>query len=199
MSKLQVVAATANPNKLVEIQAVIDEFVQLTPRPEHVAEVIEDAKSFVGNARKKAQAIMQATNQPALADDTGLEVHALDGAPGVESAYFSGGDHDDAANRQKVLELLNSLGCTSAEQRAAQFRTVFCLLWPNGDELIAEGICSGHIASGEAGEGGFGYDSIFVPEAGDGRTFAEMSADEKNEISHRSLACQALLKKLSQL
>lgn len=191
---LVAVAATANDHKLSEMNAVFGDAVLLLPRPADVPEVVEDAGTFVGNARLKAIAIAAASGQPALADDSGLEVDALDGAPGVESAYYGGGDHDDAANRQR---LLRELGELPAAQRSARFRTVMVLRWPDGTEIVAQGTCEGHIGQVEVGDQGFGYDSLFVPVEGDGRSFGQHTAAEKNAISHRSRACVALLEALN--
>lgn len=187
---LRVVAATANPHKLEEMRAVFGSAVELLPRPAEIAEVVEDAETFVGNARLKAAAIADASGHAALADDSGLEVDVLQGAPGVASAYYGGGDHDDAANRARLLSELDGVAIA---QRSARFRTVMVLRWPEGRELVAEGVCEGSIGLEERGTEGFGYDSLFVPVAGDGRTFGEHSATEKNAISHRSRACQSLL------
>lgn len=190
---LVVVAATANQHKLDEMRAVFGESIQLLPRPVEVPEVVEDAATFVGNARLKAVAIAEASGHVALADDSGLEVDSLDGAPGVESAYYGGGDHDDAANRAR---LVTELAGVADEQRTARFRTVMVLRWPDGREAVAEGSCEGRIGHQERGDQGFGYDALFVPDSGDGRTFGEHTAAEKNAISHRSRACSALLTEL---
>ena len=187
---LVAVAATANEHKLDEMNAVFGDAISLLPRPDAVPEVVEDAGTFVGNARLKAIAIAEASGQPALADDSGLEVDALGGAPGVESAYYGGGDHDDAANRARLLAELSK---TAMADRVARFRTVMVLRWPDGREIVAEGTCEGRIGDTERGDQGFGYDPIFVPTEGDGRTFGEHTAAEKNAISHRSRACAALL------
>lgn len=188
--RLVVVAATANRHKLDEMTAIFGDRLVLQPRPPEVPEVVEDAGSFVGNARLKAVAIAAASGLPALADDSGLEVDALDGAPGVESAYYAGADHDDAANRARLVRELDGL---AADARTARFRTVMVLRWPDGREIVAEGVCAGTIIEGERGAGGFGYDPLFVPDDGDDRTFAERTPAEKNAISHRSRACHALL------
>ena len=163
--------------------------VELFPRPVELAEVDETANTLVGNARLKAQAVCAATGMPALADDTGLEVDALDGAPGVHSARYAGADSNDAANRHKLLARLDGV---AAEQRTARFRSVALMTWPDGRELMAEGICEGRIADHEQGQRGFGYDSLFIANEGDGRTFAEMSIEEKEHFSHRGKAFWAL-------
>ncbi|NNE73095.1 MAG: non-canonical purine NTP pyrophosphatase [Acidimicrobiales bacterium] len=172
------------------MNAVFHGAIELLPRPAHVPEVVEDADSFVGNARLKARSIVAATGRAALADDSGLEVDVLDGAPGVESAYYGGGDHDDAANRARLLE---ELAAVADEERTARFRTVFVLARPDGSEVVAEGTCEGRIGHIERGSEGFGYDPLFIPSDSDGRTFGEHTAAEKNAISHRSRACHALL------
>ena len=187
---LVVVAATANQHKLDEMRAVFGDAIDVLPRPDEVPEVVEDAASFVGNARLKAIAIAEASGRPALADDSGLEVDALGGAPGVESAYYGGGDHDDAANRAR---LLRELADVADDDRTARFRTVMVLRWPDGREVVADGACEGVIGHNERGDQGFGYDSLFVPNESPGRTFGEHAPEEKNAISHRSRACQALL------
>jgi XTP/dITP diphosphohydrolase len=167
--------------------------VDLVPRPSDLADVVEDADTLEGNARLKAVAVCVATELPALADDTGLEVDALDGAPGVITARFAGVGATDAQNRQKMLVDLSG---TNARQRTARFRTVALLRFTDGRELVAHGVCEGVIAMKEIGERGFGYDSLFIPTDGDGRTFAQMTIDEKHELSHRGRAFRALAKLL---
>ncbi|MBK5223277.1 MAG: RdgB/HAM1 family non-canonical purine NTP pyrophosphatase [Acidimicrobiia bacterium] len=189
---LTLVLATANPGKAQEIAAVLGPTVELRPRPDTVPDVVEDADTLEGNARLKAVAVCAATDQPALADDTGLEVEALDGAPGVHSARFAGPDGEAAPNRRHLLAELVRVGATSPDQRRARFRTVILVRRPDGSEAVAEGTVEGTIASEVRGEGGFGYDSLFVPDDGDGRTFAEMSPGEKNAISHRGRALRHL-------
>lgn len=188
---MRVVCATANPHKAAEIAEILAGRVDLVPRPEGVAEVDESADSLRGNARLKAAALVAATGLPALADDTGLEVDALDGAPGVRSARFAGERATDADNRALLLARLDG-----AVARAARFRTVVVLRHPDGTEIVAEGTCEGSIATAERGSGGFGYDSLFVPEEGDGRTFAEMTSTEKHLMSHRGRALHALADRL---
>lgn len=147
--------------------------------------VEEDAPDLQGNARKKALALHEHTGLPALADDTGLEVTALGGAPGVHSARYAGAEADDAANRARLVDEL-----AGADDRSAQFRTVVAFA-EEGRVRYFEGVCRGRIIEEERGSGGFGYDALFVPE-GRGRTFAEMSDAEKNAISHRGRALRAL-------
>ncbi len=185
---LQLVCASANPDKVSEIAAILDGVVELMPRPADVPEVAEDADTLIGNARLKAAAICAATGSPAVSDDTGLFVDALDGAPGVYAARFAGEDATYADNRGK---LLRDLGTT--DERAARFVSVVMVVWPDGRELIVEGVCAGVIATSEQGDRGFGYDSVFIPDDGDGRSFAEMSDAEKNAVSHRGRALRRLL------
>lgn len=188
----RLVCATANPGKVAEIEAVLGGLVELAPRPEGVPEVLEDAGTLVGNARLKAQAICRATGLPAVADDTGLEVAALGGEPGVETAYFAGPQATDADNRAKLLGEL-----ADADDRSAVFRTIALVAYPDGSELLAEGVCAGRIATEERGARGFGFDSLFIPDTGDGRTFAQMTAAEKLAVSHRGRAFQNLAAALS--
>jgi XTP/dITP diphosphohydrolase len=187
-----VVLATANPGKAAEIAAVLGDAVRLLPRPGHVPDVVEDDDTLEGNARLKALALVAATGEAALADDTGLEVEALGGAPGVRSARFAGPEEDAAANRRRLLAELAGLDATDDPQRRARFRTVLLLRRPDGSEVVAEGTVEGTIAPEMRGDAGFGYDSLFIPVDGDGRTFAEMSRDEKNAISHRGRALREL-------
>jgi XTP/dITP diphosphohydrolase len=184
------VCASANPGKVAELAALLAAQVDLLARPDHVGDVDETADTLVGNARLKAKAICDATGLPAVADDTGLEVDALGGAPGVYTARFARAGATDAENRAHLLEVLRDV---VGSDRSARFRTVMLVRRPDGSEIIAEGVCEGRIASTERGTRGFGYDPLFVPAVGDGRTFAEMTDDEKNEISHRGRAVRALI------
>ena len=132
---------------------------------------------------------MRETGEPAIADDTGLEVDALGGAPGVLSARYAG---DGASYQDNIDKLLRELSTVPISQRTARFRTVALIAWPDGSERIAHGVVEGRIAIEPAGESGFGYDCVFLPDEGNGRTFAEMSNDEKNLISHRGRALRSL-------
>ncbi len=193
---LRVVCASANPHKVAEIFDIIRDIaaVDLLPRPSDLADVVEDADTLAGNARLKASAVCTATGMPALADDTGLEVDALDGRPGVITARFAGVGATDEQNRKKLLQELMGVA-----NRAARFRTVALLRMPNGQEIVAEGVCEGLISDTERGERGFGYDSVFIPAASNGRTFAEMSIVEKHAISHRGNAFRLLASRLAEL
>ena len=185
---MQLVCASANPDKVMEMAAILDGVVHLLPRPADVPDVPEDADTLLGNARLKAAAICAATGLPAVSDDTGLYVDALGGAPGVYAARFAGQDATYADNRAK---LLRELGDT--DDRNARFVSAVMVVWPDGREIAVEGVCAGTIATTELGERGFGYDSVFIPDDGDGRSFAEMTDDEKNAISHRARSLAALL------
>jgi XTP/dITP diphosphohydrolase len=189
---LRLVCASANPDKVAEIATILGPDVELLPRPGDVPDVVEDADTLEGNARLKATAIATATGEPALADDTGLEVAALGGAPGVYAARYSGPGATYAGNRAKLLAEL-----AGQTDRRARFRTVAMVAWPDGSEVAAEGVCDGTIAEQERGERGFGYDPVFVPVDGDGRTFAEMTDAEKNALSHRARALRNLVNTLS--
>ena len=184
----QLVCASANPDKVAEIATILGRVVELLPRPADVPDVIEDADTLEGNARLKAVAICDATGLPAVADDTGLEVAALGGAPGVHSARYAGERASYADNRAKLLADLDGV----VDRRAA-FRTCVLVRRPDGSELVVNGVCTGTITTVERGERGFGYDSVFVPDDGDGRTFAEMTDDEKHAVSHRGRAFRSLL------
>ena len=190
---MQLVCASANPDKVAEIQALLVGVVDLLPRPPEVPDVVEDADTLVGNARLKAAAIVAATGLPAVADDTGLEVDALDGEPGVYTARYAGEGCSYADNRHKMLAELDGV-----TERGAAFKTVAMILWPDGSELAVEGVCPGVISTEERGDVGFGYDAIFQPDEGAGLTFAEMTADAKHAISHRGCAFRQLLSELEQ-
>lgn len=180
--------ATGNAHKALEMQRLADAsglLVRIRPA-EQMPAVVEDAGTFVGNARKKAAAVQALLGGEAwvLADDSGVCVDALDGAPGVESAYFAGPQGDAAANLRKLVEVMRDV---PAENRAAHFRCVLVLLGPKGEERTFDGRCTGRLAREPRGGSGFGYDPIFVPEGYD-RTYAELTDVEKNAISHRGRA-----------
>ncbi len=198
MGGRRLVCASANPDKVSEIEEIFASCgVVLEPRPATVPDVDESAETLEGNARLKAEAIANATGAASLADDTGLEVEALNGAPGVRSARYAGEPSDSVANIAKLLRELELAGAKTPPQRRARFRTVVLVRWPDGSETVAEGIVSGVIASELRGDGGFGYDPVFIPDDGDGRTFAEMNSSEKHAISHRGRALRALAQELS--
>ena len=182
MDKL--VLASRNKHKIEEMQVMLSklgiEVLSALDFPE-LEEVDEDQPTLEGNALKKARYVREVTGIPALSDDTGLEVDALNGDPGVYSARYAG---EGASYQDNVLKLLNELG--DAEDRTARFRTVVALV-TGKDEFTFEGKVEGVILSEQKGEGGFGYDPVFQPEGYD-LTFAELDAEEKNRISHRGRA-----------
>ncbi len=195
---LRLVLASANPDKVKEIVAVLSASlsVELLPRPAEVPDVVEDADTLVGNARLKARALAAATGLAAVADDTGLEVDALDGAPGVYSARYAG---EDATYADNVAKLLRDLAAPEGGggDRRARFKTVALVAFPDRSEVWAEGVLEGTIATEPRGANGFGYDPVFVPDGGDGRTFAEMPPAEKDAVSHRGRAFRALAAELA--
>lgn len=184
------VLATHNPGKVRELERRLEGLgFTLVPAPADAPDVDEDAPTLEGNALKKAHALHDFTGLPALADDTGLEVDALGGKPGVHSARFAGPGAHDADNRRKLLEALSEV---PESQRAARFRTVLAFVTDSGEETF-EGICAGRILDAERGTGGFGYDALFVPD-GYKESFAEMPLDLKNRISHRARALDAFVR-----
>jgi XTP/dITP diphosphohydrolase len=183
------VLATGNPGKVDELRALLGDLsLTLIPAQEldDPPSVTEDAETLDGNARKKARAFYEHTGHAALADDTGLEVAALNGKPGVHTARFAGPDATAADNKRRLLEVMDGV-----EDRRARFRTVVALIDAAGAVHTFEGLCEGVITTTAHGDGGFGYDPLFRPE-GHEQTFAEMPADAKNEISHRRKALDAL-------
>jgi len=189
---VQLVLASANPHKAAEITEILlgaGLAVEVLPRPVDVPEVVEDGVTLEDNARLKAVALVEATGLPAVADDTGLEVDALGGAPGVWSARYAG---DDATYDDNVQKLLRELQGVPAERRTARFTTVALVRWPDGREVAAIGNVEGDIVEAPQGSDGFGYDPVFRPTEGDGRTFAEMASEEKHAVSHRGRAFRTL-------
>ncbi|MBI2897841.1 MAG: RdgB/HAM1 family non-canonical purine NTP pyrophosphatase [Deltaproteobacteria bacterium] len=184
------VVATTNPGKLAELRRLLaGEDVVLHSLADHpeVPEVVEDGETFEENARKKAQAVARATGLPALADDSGLEVDALAGEPGVRSARWSG--RGDRANNDRLLA---ELELRPGAPRTARFRAVLALAWPSGEIEVATGSCEGEIAIVPRGTNGFGYDPLFVVTGENGRTYAELEGHEKDRHSHRAAALGAL-------
>ncbi|WP_304583208.1 RdgB/HAM1 family non-canonical purine NTP pyrophosphatase [uncultured Alistipes sp.] len=184
---MKILFATNNAHKLSEVSEVLgDGFRLLTPRDCGVTEEIPETQpTLEGNALQKARYLHDRTGLDCFADDTGLEVAALGGAPGVRSARYATDGHDFAANNRLLLKNLE--GTTD---RRARFRTVIALIL-NGEEHFFEGIVEGRIIDAERGAEGFGYDPLFIPDGGD-KTFAEMSAEEKNAVSHRGRAVRRL-------
>lgn len=199
MGKEILVIATGNRGKLEEIKAMLAgsdwEIRSLADFPQLQA-IEEDELTFEGNARKKALEIARATGHWALADDSGLEVAALGGAPGVHSARYAGEPTDDRRNNQRLLEELEEVPFSDRE---ARFRCVMALAHPErGVVAVTEGSCPGVILCEPRGEGGFGYDPLFyLPEKG--KTMAELSKEEKNAISHRGQALRRMVEKLNRL
>ena len=187
---MRLVLASANPDKAAEMATVLGERgFEILPRPSGVADVEETGATLQENARLKAEALVAATGEAAVADDTGLEVAALDGAPGVYSARYAGQDATYADNVSRLLAVLEGV---EPRRRRARFRTVALVLFPDGREVAVEGAVEGSIATSARGAGGFGYDPVFVPDGGNGLTFAEMSSEQKNTLSHRGRALRAL-------
>ena len=180
---MRIVCASANPHKVEELARLLPSWVDLVPRPSDIGDIDEDAPTLEGNAIIKAVEIANHASEWAIADDTGLEVEALNGAPGVRSARFAGEHATDSENRALLLAKLD--GVTN---RSARFRTVVALVSSKGDIHFVGGECAGTIAESERGDSGFGYDSLFIPADGDGRTFAEMNGPEKDAVSHRGRA-----------
>lgn len=184
---MKIIFATNNAHKLSEVQAVLgDGFTLVTPRECGVEEEIpEEQETLEGNASQKSHYLYDRTGLDCFADDTGLEVAALGGAPGVHSARYATDGHDFAANNRLLLRNLEGV-----TDRRARFRTVISLIL-NGEEHLFEGVVEGRIIDHEAGHEGFGFDPLFIPD-GCERTFAEMTPAEKNAISHRGRAVRKL-------
>lgn len=186
--------ATNNHHKLEEVEAIIGEKIEILSLKDIgcQADIPETADTLEGNALQKARFVYENYHRDCFADDTGLEVEALNGAPGVYSARYAGDAHNSEANMRKLLHELEGV-----KNRKARFRTVFALIL-NGKEHLFEGIVNGEITQTRRGMSGFGYDPIFVPE-GYTQTFAEMGDELKNKISHRALGVQKLCKFLNTL
>ena len=180
---MRIVCASANPHKVEELARLLPTWVDLVARPSDIGDIDEDAPTLEGNAIIKAVEIANHASEWAISDDTGLEVEALNGAPGVRSARFAGEHATDAENRALLLAKLDGI-----TNRSARFRTVVALVSSKGDIHFVGGECIGTIAESERGDSGFGYDALFIPTDGDGRTFAEMTGAEKDAVSHRGRA-----------
>lgn len=192
----RIIIASQNKHKIEEIEAITKKFgMTIVSRNDAGipdVEVVEDGETFEENSYKKAHEIMKLSGEMTIADDSGLMVDALDGAPGVYSARFSGEGATDKSNNEKLLALLAD---TPYEKRTAKFVSVITMIYPDGDKIVARGECPGHIITEERGEGGFGYDPLFVPDGYD-MTFAELGSEEKNKISHRARALAELERQL---
>ena len=180
---MRIVCASANPYKVEELARLLPSWVDLVARPSDIGDIDEDAPTLEGNAIIKAVEVANHASEWAISDDTGLEVEALNGAPGVRSARFAGEHATDAENRALLLAKLEG-----SQNRSARFRTVVALVSSKGDIHFVGGECTGTIAESERGDSGFGYDSLFIPADGDGRTFAELTGPEKDAVSHRGRA-----------
>jgi XTP/dITP diphosphohydrolase len=195
---VKLVFATRNPGKVTELRQLCAglDLEILSAADLDLPDVVEDGDSFAANAIKKAMAVARATDLPALADDSGLEVDALGGAPGVISARYAGPEQDDRSNNDRLLQ---ELAGVPAAGRTARFRSVLALADPTGplgDRVVtAEGVCEGVILDQPRGTGGFGYDPLFyAPELG--ATFAEAGVGPKNDLSHRARAMRAMRPRL---
>jgi XTP/dITP diphosphohydrolase len=186
--------ATNNRNKVAEIQSLVGSNFEIIPLKEAGIEIDipEPHDQLEANANEKAMTIYNLTKQHCFSEDTGLEIAALDGAPGVKSARYAGENSNAQANIDLVLSKMNGI-----VNRSAQFRTVICLIWEN-QTYYFEGICKGQILKSMQGENGFGYDPIFIPD-GASKSFANMTMDEKNHFSHRKKAVSQLFEFLGNL
>lgn len=187
-----IVAATQNKHKITEIEAITREFgLNIISREEAGLpdiDIVEDGETFEENSYKKAYEIMKLCKMITIADDSGLEVDCLNGAPGVYSARFAGENGDDEANNCKLIDLIKDV---PYEKRTGRFVSVISMVFPDGQTLSARGEVEGHILLQARGKHGFGYDPLFVPEGYD-KTFGELDADVKNRISHRANALKEL-------
>ena len=185
---MKLIFATNNQHKVEEIQAAIGNQLEVISLKQAGIDIDipEPHDTLEANASEKSRTIHQLTGQHCFSEDTGLEVEALNGEPGVKSARYAG---EDKAFEKNVEKLLSKLG--NGENRKARFRTVISLIW-EGKEWLFEGICEGTITNEPAGTGGFGYDPVFIPAGGD-HTFAQMTMAEKNELSHRKKAADKLV------
>lgn len=193
----RIIAATQNKHKIMEIDEITKDFgFEIVSRDEAGVddfEILEDGKTFEDNSYKKANEIMKITGEITIADDSGLEVDYLDGAPGVYSARFAGENATDDDNNEKLVTLLKDV---PYEKRTARYVSVITLVYPNGKKLVARGEVEGHIVLEPSGSNGFGYDPYFVP-VGYDKTFGNFTMEEKNKISHRGNALKILREILS--
>ncbi|MBQ9960362.1 MAG: XTP/dITP diphosphatase [Firmicutes bacterium] len=187
-----IVAASSNKHKIKEIQAIMSKFgMEVIPKNEAGIpdfDVEEDGDTFEANSYKKASEMMKVLGKTTIADDSGLMVDYLGGAPGVYSARFAGEPCDDDKNNEKLLKLLEGV---EEKDRKAKFVSVITMIFPDGETLVARGECPGRIIKVPVGENGFGYDPIFVPDGFD-KSYAQLTDEEKNSISHRAKALEKL-------
>lgn len=210
LTEQTIVAATRNAHKIREIDQITRQFgMKIISRDEAgvpPVEITEDGTTFEENSYKKAYEIMKLCGQITIADDSGIEADALGGAPGIYSARYAamsddltedqapGEDSDDEENNRKLIRLLSPF---PYEERTGRFVSVITMVFPDGESIVARGTVEGHILLEERGEGGFGYDPMFVPEGYD-KTFGQLPAELKNEISHRANALKELKRKLEE-
>lgn len=194
----QILIASANPHKIAEMSEILSDLgIEIIPQTvlNEIPDVEETGETLEENALLKARAFHELSNMAVLADDTGLEVDVLGGRPGVRTARYAG---ETASYADNVRKLLQELQGVPELERTARFRTVIAFIQPNADPIVVQGVVEGRIAASEHGSAGFGYDPVFIPDDGDGRTFAEMEAAEKHAISHRGRALQAFRRILSE-
>ena len=205
----KIIAATRNKHKIEEIEAITRDFgMEIISRDEANVpdvEIPEDGNSFEENSYKKAYGIMKLCGETTIADDSGLVVDCIDGAPGIYSARFatfpgiwpdgSEADTEDSSDKSNNAKLIELISDTEYEKRTARFVSVITMVFPDGETIVAKGEVEGHLVLEERGDCGFGYDPLFVP-AGYDRTFGELSSEIKNSISHRANALKALREKL---
>lgn len=191
---MEIIFATGNAHKVTEAQKALGNSITLImPKELGITEEIpETGSTLEANAIQKCRYLWERVGKPCFADDTGLEVEALDQAPGVHTARYAGNGKDSNANMDKLLEELNRIEKSAEPNRAARFRTVIALITADGTLHTFEGILTGSIARQKSGAEGFGYDPVFIPDGYGDKTLAEISLDEKNGISHRGKAMRAL-------
>ena len=194
----RIIAATQNKHKIREIEAITKKFgMEIVSRDEagiENVEVVEDGTTFEENSYKKAYEIMKLCGEPTIADDSGIVVDCIGGAPGVYSARFAGVDGDDKANNRKLMDMIKDF---PFEERTARFVSVITMVYPDGDTIVARGEVEGHVIPEEIGENGFGYDPMFIP-LGYDITFGQFDPEDKNKISHRANALVSLQKQLEE-
>jgi XTP/dITP diphosphohydrolase len=196
VSPIRVALATKNPGKIREIEAILAPAeVELVPPDPNWVPPPENDPTYQGNALAKARSLVAMMSVPVLADDSGIEVDALDGEPGPRSARFAG---ENASDQENLLKLIEVVKRAPSAARTARYRCVAVLVTPTGLETVAEGVVEGNLLAEPRGTGGFGYDPIFVP-MGESRTMAELTPQDKDLISHRGKAFRALIRPLREL
>lgn len=194
----RIIAASQNKHKIKEIEAITKKFgMEIVSRDEAgIAdiEIVEDGTTFEENSYKKAYEIMKLSGEVTIADDSGIVVDCIGGAPGVYSARFAGVDGDDEANNRKLMDMIKDV---PFEERTARFVSVITMVYPDGDTIVARGEVEGHVIPEEIGENGFGYDPMFIP-LGYDITFGQFEPEAKNKISHRGRARVSLQKQLEE-